>query len=55
MNQTNKTSLLMTSFFYFKICYVWKNSDLYLRKIQISFYVKKFKFASKEDANQFLF
>jgi len=30
-----------------------KNSDLHLRKIQISFY-KKFKFASKEDTNPFL-
>ena len=41
MNQTNKTSLLMTFFFYLKIYYVIKNSYLYLRKIQISFYIKK--------------
>ena len=34
---------------------IWKNSDLHLRKIHISFWLKKkFKYASKEDANQFL-
>ena len=32
-----------------------KISDLHLRKIQISFYFGKFRFASNEDANQFLF
>ena len=30
-----------------------KNSDLYLRKIQISFVFEKFKFVSKENIDQF--
>ena len=33
-----------------------QNSNLHKRKIQISFYVKKkIRFASKEEANQFLY
>ena len=46
----------MTFFFFFSKSAMFKNLDLYLRKIQISFYVKKkFRFAFKEDTNMFLY
>ena len=56
LDKTNTTNTTIHDIFlYFKICYI-KKSDLYLRKIQISFWFKKkFRFASNEDANPFLF
>ena len=45
----------MIFFFISKSAYVKKKSNLYLIKIQISLYFfKNLRFASKEDADQFL-
>ena len=54
LNKTNTNTTIHDLFLYFKNLHALKKSNLYLRKIQISFFDKKiFGFASNEDTNQF--
>ena len=54
LNKTNTNTTIHDLFLYFKNLHALKKSNLYLRKIQISFFDKKiFGFTSNEDTNQF--
>ena len=54
LKKTNTNTIMFNLFFLFQKSAYIKKSDLYLRKIQISFFDKKmFEFPSNEDTNQF--